>query len=105
MRAEGLEPTRSFEHQDLNLACLPIPARPQPPESKSDMADLGIPWGSESMATRAVSKTVNPGSNPGSPVPASAPATATTAPDLGSGRCAAAGPRNLFEGNSVTRSS
>ena len=23
MRAEGLEPPRSFEHQDLNLACLP----------------------------------------------------------------------------------
>src|SRR6266511_431692 len=23
VRAEGLEPPRSFEHQDLNLACLP----------------------------------------------------------------------------------
>src|SRR4051795_3397077 len=29
MRAEGLEPPRSFEHQDLNLDCLPVPARPQ----------------------------------------------------------------------------
>jgi hypothetical protein len=32
MRAEGVEPTRSFEHQDLNLACLPVPARPLEPE-------------------------------------------------------------------------
>src|SRR4051795_4475746 len=31
MRAEGLEPPRSFEHQDLNLDCLPVPARPQIP--------------------------------------------------------------------------
>jgi lysylphosphatidylglycerol synthetase-like protein (DUF2156 family) len=31
MRAEGLEPPRSFEHQDLNLACLPVPARPPDP--------------------------------------------------------------------------
>ncbi len=29
MRAEGLEPTRSFEHRDLNPACLPVPARPR----------------------------------------------------------------------------
>jgi hypothetical protein len=29
MRAEGVEPTRSFEHRDLNPACLPVPARPQ----------------------------------------------------------------------------
>src|SRR3954464_12998789 len=29
MRAEGLEPPRSFEHQDLNLDRLPVPARPR----------------------------------------------------------------------------
>ena len=29
MRAEGLEPPRSFEHEDLNLARLPIPTRPR----------------------------------------------------------------------------
>lgn len=28
VRAEGIEPPRSLEHQDLNLACLPVPARP-----------------------------------------------------------------------------
>ena len=28
VRAEGLEPPRRFRHQDLNLACLPIPPRP-----------------------------------------------------------------------------
>src|SRR5262245_56916756 len=31
MRAEGLEPPRSFEHQDLNLDRLPVPARPRGP--------------------------------------------------------------------------
>src|SRR6476620_873801 len=29
VRAEGLEPPRSFDHQDLNLARLPIPPRPR----------------------------------------------------------------------------
>src|SRR5919108_4554531 len=29
MRAEGLEPPSSFEHQVLSLACIPIPARPR----------------------------------------------------------------------------
>src|SRR6478752_2724712 len=29
MRARGLEPPRSYEHMDLNHACLPIPARPR----------------------------------------------------------------------------
>ena len=33
MRAEGLEPTRSHEHQVLSLACLPIPARPRTRDS------------------------------------------------------------------------
>src|SRR3954452_14865422 len=28
VRAEGLEPPRSFEHQDLNLACLPSSSTP-----------------------------------------------------------------------------
>src|SRR5512132_1444960 len=32
MRAEGLEPPRSFEHQDLNLDRLPVPARPPGPQ-------------------------------------------------------------------------
>src|SRR5215813_6363763 len=29
VRAEGLEPPRSFEHQDLNLDRLPVPACPR----------------------------------------------------------------------------
>jgi hypothetical protein len=29
MRAEGLEPSISFEHQVLGLACIPVPARPR----------------------------------------------------------------------------
>jgi hypothetical protein len=36
MRAEGLEPPRSFEHQDLNLDCLPVPARPPNPGQSGD---------------------------------------------------------------------
>ena len=28
VRMEGLEPSRPFEHSDLNAACLPIPAHP-----------------------------------------------------------------------------
>src|SRR6185437_8060231 len=28
VRAEGIEPPRSFEHQDLNLACLPSSSTP-----------------------------------------------------------------------------
>src|SRR3954451_14785245 len=38
VRAEGLEPPRSFEHQDLNLDRLPVPARPQP------VSILGSGW-------------------------------------------------------------
>jgi hypothetical protein len=49
MRAEGLEPTRSVEHRDLNPACLPIPARPR--GAKSTNLESGI--------TAAVSKLVN----------------------------------------------
>lgn len=29
VRAEGLEPPSSYEHENLNLACLPVPTRPQ----------------------------------------------------------------------------
>src|SRR5262245_38072929 len=39
VRAEGLEPPRSFEHQDLNLDRLPVPARPR----GSSILDSG-PW-------------------------------------------------------------
>src|SRR5215213_1562119 len=31
MRAEGLEPPRSFEHRHLKPACIPIPPRPRAP--------------------------------------------------------------------------
>ncbi|MDX6607131.1 MAG: hypothetical protein QOD14_1671 [Solirubrobacterales bacterium] len=49
MRAEGLEPPRSFEHQDLNLDRLPVPARPQASDSSFGvgvlrMCDTGRLW-------------------------------------------------------------
>jgi hypothetical protein len=45
MRAEGLEPPRSFEHQDLNLDRLPVPARPHAPESSfRDRSITDVPW-------------------------------------------------------------
>jgi hypothetical protein len=31
MRAEGLEPPRPLDHEDLNLARLPVPPRPRVP--------------------------------------------------------------------------
>jgi hypothetical protein len=45
MRAEGLEPPRSFEHEHLKLACIPIPPRPRAeaghPGFEPGIADFG----------------------------------------------------------------
>ena len=65
MRAEGLEPPRSFEHQDLNLDCLPVPARPPNPGNpgsqrvlSTSMADTVLVHPNrdkaESKATKAI---------------------------------------------------
>ena len=65
MRAEGLEPPRSLEHQDLNLDCLPVPARPPTPGNpggqrvlSTSMADTVLVHPNrdkaESKATRAI---------------------------------------------------
>jgi hypothetical protein len=40
MRAEGFEPPRPLGHQDLNLDCLPVPARP--PKRRKKRRDQGI---------------------------------------------------------------
>jgi hypothetical protein len=65
MRAEGLEPPRSFEHQDLNLDCLPVPARPPNPGQSRETKGIVTPMAdtvlvhpnrdkTESKATKAV---------------------------------------------------
>ena len=36
MRAEGFEPSRSFEHRPLKPACLPVPPRPRFRKDRSE---------------------------------------------------------------------
>ena len=47
MRVEGLEPPRSFEHEDLNLARLPVPPRPHWRLSVADCTVVGMTAGEQ----------------------------------------------------------
>ena len=53
MRAEGLEPPRSCEHEDLNLARLPIPPRPHwrpvAPDCTVDGMTTGEQWSEDDI--------------------------------------------------------